>query len=228
MEEDYFHFNWGWSGSCDGYIYLNDLTPGSSDFTSNQNAVMGIRPGRPDLKPYKPNNWNDMLPVSVTQSAGEEDHTDSGPYYDHQTLYLNYGIANLSRTEDAGPSTVRIEVTGAGGGIFNFSKPYLYSYTYDYNSTDFAVGPLSAGTHTIKMWVDYGDDVDESDESNNYYERTVTVLPPPQPDLTPYQPSNWNDVIPISTTRNNGTDYHYDSAPYYDNQTLYMNILLKM
>jgi hypothetical protein len=41
---DYFHFNWGWSGQDDGYFYLNDLTPGSDNYTSYQGAVIGIRP----------------------------------------------------------------------------------------------------------------------------------------------------------------------------------------
>lgn len=41
---DYFHFNWGWGGSYDGYFYCNDLTPGSHDFTSSQAAVIGAIP----------------------------------------------------------------------------------------------------------------------------------------------------------------------------------------
>ncbi len=42
--DDYFHFNWGWSGSYDGYFYLDDLTPGTDDFTYSQAAVVGIQP----------------------------------------------------------------------------------------------------------------------------------------------------------------------------------------
>jgi hypothetical protein len=41
---DYFHFNWGWNGSYDGYFYLNDLTPGSHNYNSNQGAIFGIQP----------------------------------------------------------------------------------------------------------------------------------------------------------------------------------------
>jgi len=46
---DYFHFNWGWGGSEDNYFYLNDLTPGSYDFTDSQGAVIGIRPPLPPV-----------------------------------------------------------------------------------------------------------------------------------------------------------------------------------
>jgi len=43
---NYFHFNWGWSGSYDNYFYLNDLTPGNYNFNSYQGAVFGIQPNR--------------------------------------------------------------------------------------------------------------------------------------------------------------------------------------
>jgi hypothetical protein len=42
---DYFHFNWGWSGSYNGYFYITALNPGSYTFTNGQQAVFGIYPG---------------------------------------------------------------------------------------------------------------------------------------------------------------------------------------
>lgn len=36
---DYFHMNWGWGGYYDGYYYLNNLTPGSRDYSYYQFAV---------------------------------------------------------------------------------------------------------------------------------------------------------------------------------------------
>jgi len=221
-DANYFHFNWGWNGRYDAYFYLNDLTPDDHDFTDWQGAVMGIRPARPDLVPYEPANWNDTIPVSTVQHGGNEDHYEIGPYYDYQSLYINYACSN-DGDKDAGHFTIMIEVTGEGGEILNFSKNSLASGYYTYNSTDIAIGPLTAGIHTIKLWVDYNDDVDESDENNNYYERTITILPPPQPDLTPYKPYKWNEELPVGTTQRNGDDYHNETGPYYDNQTLYIN-----
>ena len=52
--EDYFHFNWGWSGYNDGYYTLSNLTPGSGgaggggyDFSYDQDVLIGIEPDRP-------------------------------------------------------------------------------------------------------------------------------------------------------------------------------------
>ncbi|MFH1119470.1 MAG: C10 family peptidase [Bacteroidota bacterium] len=43
--EDYFHFNWGWSGSYNGYFYLNNLNPGGNNFTEGQGAIVNFIPG---------------------------------------------------------------------------------------------------------------------------------------------------------------------------------------
>jgi hypothetical protein len=44
-----------------------------------------------------------------------------------------------------------------------------------YLTTDQAVGPLVAGAHTFKVWLDYNGAVAESNEGNNYYERTLAI-----------------------------------------------------
>ncbi len=48
---NYFHFNWGWAGSSDGYFNVNALNPGSlgtgggtGGFNSSQEVVIGIEP----------------------------------------------------------------------------------------------------------------------------------------------------------------------------------------
>ena len=38
----YFHVNWGWGGTYDGYFLLNALTPNGYNFNFNQAAVVGI------------------------------------------------------------------------------------------------------------------------------------------------------------------------------------------
>jgi len=52
----YFHFNWGWSGSNDGYYYLGSLTPGWFNFSQNEGAVINIVPTHNSVQ-------NDITPV---------------------------------------------------------------------------------------------------------------------------------------------------------------------
>lgn len=50
-DNNFFHFNWGWGGSADGYFNLNALNPGSlgtgggsGGYNSGQAAIIGIQP----------------------------------------------------------------------------------------------------------------------------------------------------------------------------------------
>ena len=40
---NYFHFNWGWSGSNNGYFLLSNLNPSTYEFNSQQAAIIGVR-----------------------------------------------------------------------------------------------------------------------------------------------------------------------------------------
>lgn len=42
--DNFFHFNWGWGGSSDGYFKMDALNPGSMTFNASQSVVMGIQP----------------------------------------------------------------------------------------------------------------------------------------------------------------------------------------
>lgn len=44
FQDNFFHVNWGWSGFSNGYFYLNELTPGSQDYSFYQGAIVGIQP----------------------------------------------------------------------------------------------------------------------------------------------------------------------------------------
>ena len=59
--DNYFHFNWGWSGQNDGYYTLSNLKPGSGgagggsyDFSESQGIIIGIVPDRDDIEPGEP------------------------------------------------------------------------------------------------------------------------------------------------------------------------------
>lgn len=43
-DENYFHFNWGWQGSCNGYFAVSNLNPSAYEFNNYQGAVFGLEP----------------------------------------------------------------------------------------------------------------------------------------------------------------------------------------
>ena len=48
-DDDYFHINWGFGGSYDGYFLLSALSPGPYDFSYNQAIITDIRPEQPPV-----------------------------------------------------------------------------------------------------------------------------------------------------------------------------------
>ena len=42
--ENRYHFNWGWSGDCDGFYTLNNLNPDGYSYTTLQQMLVGIQP----------------------------------------------------------------------------------------------------------------------------------------------------------------------------------------
>jgi len=48
---NYFHMNWGWSGSFNGYFYTSNLNPAGYAFNNDQGAVIGLRPPMPITPP---------------------------------------------------------------------------------------------------------------------------------------------------------------------------------
>ena len=43
-QEDYYHCNWGWGGSANGYFYFDNLNGGGYNFIDNQAALLNIIP----------------------------------------------------------------------------------------------------------------------------------------------------------------------------------------
>lgn len=54
---DYFHFNWGWGGSYNGYFLLSNLNPAGRNYSDYQEALINLYPnkgpGSPTIEYYK-------------------------------------------------------------------------------------------------------------------------------------------------------------------------------
>lgn len=178
--------------------------------------------GQPELASFRPSNWDYAIPVGTTQLSWDSTHSNSGPYYNDQILYFNWGSINNGNATASG-YTVHVEVTGTGGNTWNWTDISTSPAYWTHLTTDQTVGPLSAGTHTFRVWLDYYGAVGESDESNNYFERTITVSTRSQAELTSYRPSNWDYSIPIGTMQLAWDATHSNTGPYYSDQVLYFN-----
>lgn len=77
-QDDYFHFNWGWGGSYDGYFYLDELSPGGSNFNLAQELIINCWPDSLNYDyPYYCTGDDTLYSLNGTFTDG------SGPLYDY-------------------------------------------------------------------------------------------------------------------------------------------------
>ncbi|MDD4231704.1 MAG: C10 family peptidase [Candidatus Cloacimonetes bacterium] len=123
---NYFHFNFGWSGSYNGYFYLNDLSPGSSNFPYYQAAIVDAIPAgytitepRIQLEAYSP-IAGDEFPVTLTTyplvGSWNVNNVQLGLFYEHSAMeYIGYDL-NDTIAPDA-----YIEVVNDNNGTLNIN-----------------------------------------------------------------------------------------------------------
>ena len=134
---------------------------------------------RPNLTPHQPTAppWSDKIVVSKTQGTRTDDlDLEAG-----ETLYVDWAVIN-NGTAEAGTFTVQLFVddvlrnTWSGGPL----APNFFTVVSDY-----ALSPLSAGTHTLKIVADTGNAVTESSETDNEYTKTIVVGGDPEIRIAP-------------------------------------------
>ena len=194
-------------GWCDFYYDVAETDENNNNRDENPCFEVGFCP---DLIPYQLSHWNDKIPIGITQLPWYEDHTYDGPFYDTETLYFNWCSLNQGN-ETASNYTVHFEVSGEGGGSWDWPNLTSEPSNGVVLTNDQAVGPLSLGPHTFKVWVDYNNNVaNECDETNNYYERTIVVNKKGE-----IHGSKWNDL--------NGDGVWDGDEPGLENWKIYLD-----
>src|SRR5207248_57672 len=120
----------------------------------------------PNLTPYQPPGWSGKIIVARTTGAT----TDSTALTTADNLYFNWGEANLGTTATTATFNTVLFVDGVG------TQTWLTPAPFNANSyalvIDYSLGSLSVGTHTLKISVDFGGAISESDETDNSFTKT--------------------------------------------------------
>jgi subtilisin family serine protease len=134
---------------------------------------------QPNLTAYRPAGWSDKIVVSrVTGTT-----TDTSDLQPSDTLYVDWAVVNSGSV--AVNATFRTELYVDGVfRIFTSSAPPLQPNAYRFVS-DYSIGTLSAGTHTLTIRADTTGAVGESDETDNEYTKTITISGTPDIRVSP-------------------------------------------
>ena len=145
--EDYFHINWGWGGSSDGYFKLSALNPyeqgigGSSTldgFTFGQDAVVGIKPCNSSddgnhlslsLEQFRFTSSTTNLSQTVTRASAEEAFSGIKLYVvvaNFMRVTHNFDYAAML-TDEAG--NVLQTLCGEDNKALSFNTDYAKAFT---------------------------------------------------------------------------------------------------
>ncbi len=125
---------------------------------------------KPNLTPYQPAGWSDKIVVSKTTGTT----TDSPPYTSKDNLYVSWAVTNSGQATISTSFYSDLYVDGAFKGQWYTDPPFgpgEYAYF-----TDYSIGTLGAGSHTLKLVTDSTGIIGESNEGDNLYEKVINVV----------------------------------------------------
>lgn len=127
----------------------------------------------PNLRPHQPRDWSSRIVVSNVKDT----HSHSSPLRDTDDLFVDFAVINAGSASVTESFSVELFIDGRLARTFESERsadsPLMSNYLTSWS--DYWIGRLSAGTHTLKIVVDTEDSVSESNERDNEYSRTITV-----------------------------------------------------
>jgi hypothetical protein len=122
-----------------------------------------------NLAPYTPTGWSGPLVVST--QAGNT--TTASTITTADNVYIDWAFINQGNAAITTPFQTELLLDGTQVQTWPATVPLNPSdYTH---ITDYSLGQLAAGTHTVTVNADYLDQVAESDKTNNTATFTFTV-----------------------------------------------------
>jgi Zn-dependent metalloprotease len=123
-----------------------------------------------NFRQYQPAGWDGSIVISAITGT----NTSESTFYFNQTLYLDIAIINNGTCNAS--TTVKANVFLDGVFKTTLTYPILNSNFFSSVSDFIIAGSLGVGTHTIQVDIDSPNQIAESNESDNTFTRTFTVV----------------------------------------------------
>lgn len=140
-------------------------------------VLLGIVPflcqrteAQPNLRPYQPAGWT--APIVVSRVKGTT--TEGASLNSAETLYLDWAILNEGTTVTSERFYLSLLLDGTELTRWHWDPPFNgNSYGA---STDYELGKLKPGAHTLTIKIDPTSAVAESNEADNTFSRPLNIL----------------------------------------------------
>ena len=155
--DNFFHFNWGWGGTSDGYFKLSALDPmsqgiGGSDsgYNSNQEIVYGFAPNKGTEEAFYSLGYDgdfkcDATEIAAADVANTTISFSTGEIFSQFSLYSKSCILNLGI--DVVNNTTNDVVNILGSSLSVQSNSSYYYSGFSLSASEFA--NLADGVYTI-------------------------------------------------------------------------------
>lgn len=135
------------------------------------------------MTPYQPSGWSDK--IVVCNSTGSQ--TDDSPLYSTEELFIDWAVINRGNPTESQFFT-QLYVNNVLLQTW-YTDPPLPTNYYCFVK-DFNLGKYSVGTYTVRIVTDATGVISESDETNNEYTRSFTVIAPPNEPIISVEPTS--------------------------------------
>ncbi|MBI2346297.1 MAG: carboxypeptidase regulatory-like domain-containing protein [Deltaproteobacteria bacterium] len=162
---------------CDGYVWA----------FSNSFKIAA-----PDLTGYQLPGWGGKL-----VGSGVSGTNSNSALYTCKVAYFDVGIKNEGNGDNKKTISNRLLIDGINYGTWTESPLSAGSYT---SEIDMPVSGITAGTHTVKVEIDYPNNIPESDESDNAVSGSFAWQPCNNPSVIITSPANGSSTTSSSVT----------------------------
>ena len=140
---------------------------------------------RPNLAPLLPFGWDGAVVAKSYRASGTPSEGFDGPLTVLAPAYVDFVLWNASPVAADTAFEVDLLLDGESVGEIGFLGDSSDSGGVWTGSVTLPAGSVTAGTHTLRVVLDSGGAVDETDEDDNSFERAFEWLPGPLPDPAP-------------------------------------------
>jgi hypothetical protein len=124
----------------------------------------------PNLTPARPPGWDDKIVVSFIPGT----HTDDRPIWSIDQIYVDWAVINAGSADIAG--NFRFDLYLDGTLVKTWAMTFGSWPPNEYTSlSDYYLGSLAVGQHTIQLVVDPLNGIRESNEADNSYTKVFMV-----------------------------------------------------
>jgi len=162
---------------------------------------------KPNLVHYKSNDWDDYIVVSDKPDTHTSTTVNVG-----ETVYIDIAVGNNGELDIQTPFSM--ELWSNDTFIHSWTLQGLNSWHY-MTFLDITYQFPKSGTYLLQVKLDPDNRIDEINETDNLFKKQFQVANHAKPNLRPFLPDGWEDIIIVSNrtgTRTNSPIYAGETA----------------